>query len=102
MNSGNGMHGSGNGRMQWGSYGFMAGIVLGMLMGWFFAGFIGAFIRVAIVALAVVPLVLIFLAWRRYVAPIIRPPMERRYVDPGYAIETRSVVHGAEREPLPR
>jgi hypothetical protein len=102
MNPGNGMNGSGRGRMHWGSYGFMAGIVLGILMGWFFAGFIGAFIRVAIVALAIVPLVLLFLAWRKYVAPLVRPPMERQYVEPGYAIETRSVVRAVEREPQPR
>lgn len=99
----------GSGRMQWGGYGFMAGIVLGVLMGWFFAGFIGAFIRVAAVALVLVPVVLLYIAWRKFFAPILRPPAQRPYVDPqrpyvdaGYAIETRGVVHGVDREPLPR
>ena len=99
--------GSGNGRMQWGGYGFMAGIVLGVLIGWFFAGFIWAFIRVGVVLLAVIPLVLLYIGWRKFVAPILRPPVQsepvrREYVDAGYAIETRAVVHGTEREPMPR
>jgi hypothetical protein len=92
--------------MQWGGYGFMAGIVLGVLIGWSFAGFIGAFIRVGVVALVLVPLVLLYIAWRKFVAPVLRPPAQREYVkehaDTGYAIETRAVVRGAEREPLPR
>lgn len=93
--------------MHWGGYGFLAGIFLGILMGWFFAGFIGAFIRVAIVALALVPLILLFIAWRKIVAPFRRPPMERQYaereyVESGYAIETPVVVRGAAREPRPR
>ena len=98
--------GIGNGRMQWGGYGFMAGIVVGVLMGWFFAGFIGAFIRVAVVGLVIVPLVLLYIGWRKFVAPILRPNVQREYVreyvDSGYAIETRAVVHGAERDPLRR
>lgn len=102
MNPRDGANGSKNGRMHWGGYGFLTGIVLGVLMGWFFAGFIGAFIRVAMVALAVVPLALLYIAWRRFVAPLLRPPVERRYEDPGYAIETRAVVQGGVREPQPR
>ena len=102
MNQGTGTSNHGNGRMQWGGYGFMAGIALGVLMGWFFAGFIGAFVRVAMVALAVIPLVLLYIAWRKFIAPILRPPVRREYVQPGYAIETRAVVRGTEREPLPR
>ena len=76
MNGRDGMSGSQGGRFQWGSYGFLAGILLGVLMGWFFAGFIGAFIRVAMVALVIVPVVLVFLAWRKFVAPWLRPPAE--------------------------
>ena len=97
---------SGRGRMQWGGYGFMAGIVLGVLIGWSFAGFIGAFIRVGVVALVLVPVALLYIAWRKFVAPILRPPVQREYVreygDSGNAIETRAVVRGAEREPLLR
>ena len=106
MHQGNRETRGGNGRMQWGGYGFMAGIVLGVLMGWFFAGFIGAFIRVAAVALVLVPVLLLYIAWRKFVSPVLRPPVGQEYVreygDTGYAIETRAVVRGAEREPLPR
>jgi hypothetical protein len=90
------------GRVQWGSFGFVAGIVLGVLMGWFFAGFVGAFIRVALVAMAIVPVVLLYVAWRRFVAPWLRPPAEPRYTPPLGAIETSAVVRGAVREPRPR
>lgn len=102
MNQGNRGNGTGSVRVQWGGYGFMAGIGVGVLFGWFFAGFIGAFIRVGVVLLVLVPVVLLFIAWRKFMAPILRPPVRREYVDPGYAIETRAVVHSAEREPLPR
>ena len=71
------------GRFLWGSYGFLAGVLLGVLMGWFFAGFVGAFIRVAIVAFVIVPVVLAYLAWRKFVAPLLRPPAERHYVRAG-------------------
>jgi hypothetical protein len=93
MNGRDGMRGSQGGRFQWGSFGFFAGIMLGVLLGWFFAGFIGAFIRVAMVALVIVPVVVVYLAWRRYIAPWLRPPAERHYVGPVNAIETRAVVH---------
>ena len=107
MNGRDDMNRTQGGRFQWGSFGFVAGILLGVLMGWFFAGFIWAFIRVGMVALVVIPAVLLFIGWRKYVAPMLRPPVQREpmrheYIDPGYAIETRAVVHGTEREPLPR
>jgi hypothetical protein len=110
-------HGDGKssgGRMQWGSYGFFAGVVVGVLIGWMFAGFIGALFRVAIVAAAVVPLVLLYILWRKVISPWLRPPQEPRYshldtprYDFGYdydytpadAIETRAVVRGVAREP---
>ena len=47
------------------------------------------------VALVIVPVVLVYLAWRKFVAPWLRPPAERHYVGPVNAIETRAVVHGA-------
>ena len=77
-------------------------MVLGILVGWFFAGFIGAFVRVAIAAMVIIPLVLLFLAWRKYVAPILRPPAQERYLVTPAPIETTAVVHGTVREPLPR
>jgi hypothetical protein len=87
--------GSNGGRFQWGSYGFLAGVIVGVLSGWFFAGFVGAFIRVALVAIAVVPVILAYIAWRRYVSPWLRPPADQSYIAPVGAIETRAVVHGA-------
>jgi hypothetical protein len=102
MNQDNRGSGSGSIRVQWGGYGFMAGIALGVLIGWFFAGFIGAFIRVGLVLLVLVPLVLLYIGWRKFVAPILQPRARREYVDPGYAIETRAVVSRADREPQPR
>lgn len=91
-----------SGRMQWGSYGFLAGVIVGVLAGWFFAGFVGALIRVALVAIAVVPVILIYLAWRRYVSPWLRPPAPPTYMSPMGAIETTAVVHGAGSHPQPR
>jgi hypothetical protein len=102
MNGRDSLRGSHGGRIQWGSFGFFAGILLGVLLGWFFAGFVGAFIRVAMVALVVVPVVLVYLAWRRYIAPWLRPPAERHYVGRVNAIETRAVVHGGVSDPRTR
>ena len=91
-------------RLQWGSYGFVAGIFIGIMMGWLFAGFIGAFIRVAMVALVVVPLILVYIAWRRFVGPWLRPPVETQYdsLAPDNVIETRAVLRGAAPEPRSR
>jgi hypothetical protein len=74
------------------------------MLGWLFAGFIGAFIRVAMVALVIVPIVLVYIAWRKIVAPWLRPPVEPqyRYIATDNAIETRAVVHGAVAEPRAR
>jgi hypothetical protein len=94
--------GQGSGRVQWGSYGFLAGVIVGVLSGWFFAGFVGALIRVALVAIAAVPVILIFLAWRRYISPWLRPPAPQSYMAPMGAIETTAVVHGAGHQPQPR
>jgi hypothetical protein len=97
MNQQNDRARTNSGKMQWGSYGFLAGVVVGVLAGWFFAGFVGALIRVAIIAIAVVPVVLIYIAWRRYVSPWLRPPASQPYIAPMGAIETSAVVHGAGR-----
>src|SRR5215213_8889826 len=79
MNERDRMNGSQDRRFQWGSYGFVAGILVGVLFGWFFAGFIGAFIRVAMVTLVIVPIVLIYIAWRKVVVPWLRPSAARQY-----------------------
>ena len=88
--------------MQWGSYGFVAGLLIGVLLGWMFAGFIGAFVRVAIFLAAVVPIVLVYIAWRKFIAPWLRPPAQQTSIAPVDAIETRAVVHQPVREPLTR
>ena len=104
MNGYDRSNGSQGRRLQWGSYGFLAGIFIGMMMGWLFAGFIGAFIRVAMVALVIVPIVLVYIAWRKIVAPWLRPPVEPQYrhIAPDNAIETQAVVRGAVPEPRSR
>jgi hypothetical protein len=102
MNGRDGMRGLQDGRFQWGSYGFLAGILLGVFIGWFFAGFIFAFIRFAMLALVIVPVILVFLAWRKYVTPWLQPPAEPRYVGPANAIETRAVVHESVAHPRTR
>src|SRR5262245_34760572 len=58
--------GPGSARAQWGGYGFLAGMMVGLLAGWFFAGFVGAVIRVGLVAIVVVPAILLYVAWRKY------------------------------------
>jgi membrane protein implicated in regulation of membrane protease activity len=104
MNGRDRAYGYQGGRLQWGSYGFLAGIFIGIMMGWLFAGFIGAFIRLAMVALVMVPIVLVYIAWRKFVAPWLRPPVETRYdsIAPDNVIETRAVVRGAVPEPRTR
>lgn len=102
MNRFNGGMGSAGGRIEWGSYGFFAGLAIGILIGWFFSGFIGAFIRVGIVALIVVPIVLLFIAWRRFVTPLMQPPPRRDYVTAPDAIEAQVVVQRDVRESIRR
>ena len=104
MNGSERLFGSQGRRLQWGSYGFLAGIFVGIMMGWLFAGFIGAFIRMAMVTLVIVPIVLVYIAWRKIVVPWLRPPAEPqyRYIAPDNAIETRAVVHEAVAEPRTR
>ena len=53
-------------RFQWGSYGFVAGIVLGLILGWLFHGVVGTVLRLLLVALLLVPLFAAFLIWRRF------------------------------------
>lgn len=98
------------GRIQWGSFGFIAGIVIGIMLGWMFSGLIGAFVRLALVAMVVIPLILLYIAWRKFFAPA-RPQqypsqfggaLDRDYGDPFSAIETRGVVRGQVHEPRVR
>ena len=86
--------GTSGGRVQWGSYGFMAGIVVGVMLGWFFNGIVGAIFRLGMAAVIIIPLVLVFIAWRKVIVPWLRPPTGNGYSSsPIGAIETRGVVH---------
>jgi hypothetical protein len=80
------------GRAHWGSYGFVAGILVGVFLGWFFHGFVGAFLRVGIAAIVLSPLILVFIAWRRYISPWFRPARESSFHPSASAIETRGVM----------
>lgn len=80
------------GRAHWGSYGFMAGILVGIFLGWFFHGFVGAILRIGIAAIVLIPLILAFIGWRRYISPWFRPARETSFHPPVSVIETRGVV----------
>lgn len=51
-------------RFQWGSYGFVAGLLLGLILGVFFYGIVSFIIRYGLVALLLIPLVWAFFFWR--------------------------------------
>ncbi len=52
-------------RFQWVSYGFIPGIVLGLILGWLFHGVVGTLLRFLLVAVLLAPLVIGFIAWQR-------------------------------------
>ena len=52
-------------RFQWISYGFIPGIVLGLILGWLFHGVVGTLLRFLLVAIVLAPLVIGFIAWQR-------------------------------------
>lgn len=52
-------------RAQWALNGFIAGILIGMVLGWMLQGVIGAIFYFFLVAALVVPFVLAWLFWRR-------------------------------------
>lgn len=55
-------------RFRWAGCGVLAGLLLGVLLGWMFHGFVGAIVRIGIVLLFLAPLiaaVLFFLSTRR-------------------------------------
>lgn len=55
-------------RMRWAGCGVLAGLIMGMFLGWMFHGFVGTIIKIGIVLIFMVPLVaaiLFFLSSRR-------------------------------------
>ena len=51
-------------RFQWGSYGFVPGLLIGILLGWIFSGVVSWVVRFGIALLILIPLVALFFAWR--------------------------------------
>lgn len=51
---------------RWARYAFVAGLLLGMLLGWFFHAVVSLFLRLGIALVILLPLVIIaYLFWRR-------------------------------------
>lgn len=48
-------------RMQWVLYGLIAGLLIGVVLGWLFSGIIGTAIRMIVLAALLVP---VYFAWR--------------------------------------
>ncbi|MBA2521448.1 MAG: hypothetical protein H0V24_17475 [Chloroflexia bacterium] len=51
-------------RFQWGSYGFLPGLLIGVVLGWIFSGVVSWVVRFGLALLILIPLVLLFFAWR--------------------------------------
>jgi Flp pilus assembly protein TadB len=52
-------------RFQWGSYGVVVGLLLGLILGWLFHGVVGTIVRFGFVALVLIPFIVAFVVWRR-------------------------------------
>lgn len=52
-------------RLRYITYGLAAGLLLGMVLGWIFHGFVGTLFRIIIVALILTPFVLAVIFWQR-------------------------------------
>lgn len=52
-------------RLQWTIYGFIAGILIGMVLGWLFHGVLTATFNFLLVAALLIPFILAFLFWRK-------------------------------------
>jgi Na+-driven multidrug efflux pump len=55
----------GRDRAQWSAYGFIAGILIGLVLGWLFHGVIGTVVNFLIVAALLTPFIIAFIFWRR-------------------------------------
>jgi len=91
-------------RFQWGGYGFVAGLAIGLLLGVFFYGTVSFILRYGLVALLLVPIIAVFFAWRNFSNRRKEEERERREAAEAeaaatYVIEARSepVVERTER-----
>jgi F0F1-type ATP synthase assembly protein I len=50
-------------RARWSSCGFIAGLVVGMILGWIFHGFVGTAVRVGVVLLFLIPFLAALVFW---------------------------------------
>ena len=87
---------AGRDRAQWSAYGFIAGILIGLVLGWLFHGIIGAFFTFIIVAAILAVFVLAYMFYRRTRQAIdeVRTPDPEPGVrlQPGDAMETTGYV----------
>jgi len=87
---------AGRDRIQWSAYGFIAGILIGLVLGWLFHGVIGTVVNFLIVAALLTPFIIAYIFWRRTKERIedIRTPDPEPTVrlDRGDPIDTTSYV----------
>ena len=82
-------------RFQWSSYGFIPGLVIGILLGWIFSGVVSWVVRFGFALLVLVVLAAIFFAWRWWATRDAHSQMvvyEYQTRPPGETIDTRSRV----------
>lgn len=82
-------------RFQWTSYGFIPGLLLGILLGWVFSGFFTWIIRFGFAFVVLLILAAIFFAWRWFTSRDTQSQVivyEYQTRPPGEAIDTRSRV----------
>ncbi len=89
---------AGRDRAQWSAYGFIAGILIGLVLGWLFHGFIGAIFTFVIVGAILAVFVLAYLFYRRTreaIDEVRRPDLESEptvRLDSGEPIDASSYV----------
>ena len=94
-------------RARWARYAFVAGMVLGVALGWAFHAVIGLFIRFGLALVVLVPLLLIgYAVWRarRGGSPLGRPPGEMTIMNigsPGRDRPGAPWARGGEDRPAP-
>jgi F0F1-type ATP synthase assembly protein I len=50
-------------RVRWSSCGLIAGLAIGIILGWLFSGFVGAVVRLAVILLFLIPLIAALVFW---------------------------------------